>query len=185
MGQQLIQPKRFQRFSTETVKETYTLRSRKTPGPVPFMTVDTESREDGDNLTGRSERGTKLLSCKERMRVGTWNVRTLLQAGKLKELCDTAERYRLDIVGVQEVRWHGKDKIRHGPWTFIYSGREDRQHIAGVGLLLSPRAAGALRAVDCVDERIMRARFKAGIINLTVLVRYAPTEVANRKGVIL
>jgi len=143
------------------------------------MTAGTESRKDGVSPTGNSKRNRQLLSCKERMRVGTWNVRTLLQAGKLKELCDTAERYHLDMVGVQEVRWHGKDKIRHGPWTFIYSGRDDKQHEAGVGLLLSKKSADVLTSVDCIDKRFMRARFKAGITNLTVIVGYAPTEVAT------
>jgi len=141
------------------------------------MTVGTESREDGVNLRGNSK--WKLLDCKRRMRVGTWNVRTLLQPGKLKELCDNAERYHLDIVGVQEVRWSGKDKIRHGPWTFIYSGREDQQHEAGVGLLLSKKAADALTSIDCINERLLRARFNAGVTKLSVTVGYAPTEMAS------
>jgi exonuclease III len=143
------------------------------------MTVGTESREEGVSSTGNSERKPKLLSCKNKIRVATWNVRTLLQAGKLKELCETAERYHLDVVGVQEVRWDGKDKIRHGSWTFIYSGRDDKRHEAGVGLLLSKRAAEALTSSDCINERLLKVRLKAGITNMSVIVGYAPTEVAN------
>lgn len=143
------------------------------------MTAGAQSRKDGVSPTGRPPRKPKLLSCKEKLRVGTWNVRTLLQAGKLKELCGVAERYHLDVVGVQEVRWHGRDKIRKGPWTFIYSGREDKQHEAGVGVLLSKRAADVLTSSDCISERLMKVRLKAGVTNLTLVVGYAPTEVAS------
>jgi len=133
-------------------------------------------------LTGNPERKPKLLSCKEEMRVGTWNVRTMNREGKLKELCDNAERYHLDLVGVQEVRWTGKDKTREGQWTFAYSGREDNHHEEGVGLLMSKRAADVLTSLDCVNERMMRARFKAGVTNMSVIVGYAPTEVTNTKA---
>ena len=82
------------------------------------MTAGTKSRKDGVGPKGNSS-GEQLHSCKEKIRVATLNERTLLQAGKLRELCETAERYHLDIVGVQEVHWDGRDKIRHGSWTFM------------------------------------------------------------------
>ncbi|XP_056001665.1 uncharacterized protein LOC130048676 [Ostrea edulis] len=135
--------------------------------------ADIESREDSVNLTGKPKWKSQLLSCKGKLRV------TLLQTGKLKELYDNAERYHLDIVGVQEVRWSGKDKNRHDSWTFIYSGRDDQKHEAGVGVLLSKRAADAVNSTDCISERLLKIRFKAGVTNLTVIVGYAPTEVAN------
>ncbi|PVD35846.1 hypothetical protein C0Q70_02815 [Pomacea canaliculata] len=37
--------------------------------------------------------------------IGTWNVRTLFQCGKVKELTHELQRYRWDIVGLAEVRW--------------------------------------------------------------------------------
>ena len=61
----------------------------------------------------------KLL--RQNLKVGSWNVRTLRQTGKLNELCDEASRYRLDIVGVQEVRLGGQGKLRiSGGISFIY-----------------------------------------------------------------
>ncbi|XP_056001731.1 craniofacial development protein 2-like [Ostrea edulis] len=111
----------------------------------------TESREDSVNLTGKPKWKSQMLSCK----------------GKLR------------VVGVQKVRWSGKDKIRHNSWTFIYSGRDDQKHEAGVGVLLSKRAADAVNSTDCISERLLKIRFKAGVTNLTVIVGYAQTEVAN------
>jgi len=180
MGQHPVQLKHY--TATETARENTILPGRGTPGPVgSTMTEGTQSRKEGVSSTGNPERKPKLLSCKTDLRVGSWNVRTLWRDGRLKQLCDNAERYHLDIVGVQEARYCGKDKTREGQWEFIYSGREDGRHEEGVGLLMSRRAAGALRATDCVSERIMRARFSAGVTNLTVIVAYAPTEVSSTK----
>jgi len=47
--------------------------------------------------TSRSrQRGTKI---------GTWNVRSLYRAGSFKAAVRELVRYKLDVVGVQEVRW--------------------------------------------------------------------------------
>jgi hypothetical protein len=37
--------------------------------------------------------------------LGTWNVRSLYRAGSLMATARELARYKLDLVGVQEVRW--------------------------------------------------------------------------------
>jgi exonuclease III len=37
--------------------------------------------------------------------VGTWNVRSLYRAASLMTVAKELARYKLDLVGVQEVRW--------------------------------------------------------------------------------
>jgi exonuclease III len=39
------------------------------------------------------------------MRFGTWNVRSLYRAGSLKTVTRELGKYKIDLVGVQEVRW--------------------------------------------------------------------------------
>ena len=39
------------------------------------------------------------------MKLGTWNVRSFYRAGSLKAAARELARYKLDVVGVQEVRW--------------------------------------------------------------------------------
>jgi exonuclease III len=41
------------------------------------------------------------------MRFGTWNVRSWYRAESLKTVSRELARYKLDLVGVQEVRWEG------------------------------------------------------------------------------
>jgi len=42
------------------------------------------------------------------MRFGTWNVRTGLQAGNMNMTAEEVERYKMDVVAVQEIRWKVK-----------------------------------------------------------------------------
>jgi hypothetical protein len=42
------------------------------------------------------------------MRFGTWNIRSLCWVGAIKSAVGELERYKLDLVGVQEVMWEGK-----------------------------------------------------------------------------
>jgi exonuclease III len=39
------------------------------------------------------------------MRFGTWNVRSMYTAGSLLTVAKEISKYKLDLVGVQEVRW--------------------------------------------------------------------------------
>ena len=45
---------------------------------------------------------------RERLGIGTWNVRSLNMMGKLKEAKRVMERYRLGILGLGETHWKGQ-----------------------------------------------------------------------------
>jgi hypothetical protein len=51
------------------------------------------------------------------MRFGTWNVRSLYVARELA-------RYKLDLVGVQEVRWDKGGTVRAGDYIFFLRKRK-------------------------------------------------------------
>jgi hypothetical protein len=41
------------------------------------------------------------------MKFGTWNVRSMYRAGSLRAVAEEIPKYKLDSVGVPEVRWDG------------------------------------------------------------------------------
>ena len=50
--------------------------------------------------------------------LGTWNVRSLYRAGSLTAVARELARYKLDLVGVQEVRWDKGGTVTQGTITF-------------------------------------------------------------------
>jgi exonuclease III len=62
------------------------------------------------------------------MRFGTWNVRSLYRSGSLKTVARELGNYKLDLVGVQEVRWDKGGSERSKDYTFFYgAGNEDKK----------------------------------------------------------
>lgn len=114
-------------------------------------------------------------------KIGQWNVRTLYQEGKLKQVVKEMQRYNLDVLGISEVRWPG-----HGKFTtaekhiFLYSGMEDgKSHQHGVGILMSPKMQHSLLAWNPINERIITARITLNGNQITIIQCYAPTDIAE------
>ena len=61
------------------------------------------TRKHGDTryTTGNTQR---LKPGKNTLTVGTWNVQTMLAAGKLELLRNEMKRFKYDIIGISEVR---------------------------------------------------------------------------------
>jgi hypothetical protein len=63
---------------------------------------------------------------KKDMRFGTWNVRSLYTSGSLKMVARELGKYKLHLVGVQEVRWDKGGTEWAEDYTFFYAmGNED------------------------------------------------------------
>ena len=61
------------------------------------------------------------------MRFDAWNVRGLYRVGSLTAAARELPRYKLDLVGVQEVRWDNGGMVREGDYNFIY-GKGNENH---------------------------------------------------------
>ena len=51
--------------------------------------------------------------------LGTWNVRSLYRAGLLMVAARELARYKLNLVGVQEVRWEKEGTVKAGDYSFF------------------------------------------------------------------
>jgi hypothetical protein len=53
------------------------------------------------------------------MRFGTWDVRSLYGAGSFTVAARELATYKLDLVGVQGVRWDREGTVRAGNYNFF------------------------------------------------------------------
>ena len=68
--------------------------------------------------------------------MGTWNVYTMVQAGKLQEVANEVFKYNVNITTVQQLRWKGSGIIKKEKFTFYYSGFENKQGEYGTGFIV-------------------------------------------------
>jgi hypothetical protein len=54
------------------------------------------------------------------MRFGTCNVRSMYRAGSLRAAVEEISKYKLDFVGLREVRWDGVGTEPASAYTFLY-----------------------------------------------------------------
>jgi len=69
------------------------------------------------------------------MRFGTWNVRSLHRSGSLATVARELEMYKLDLVGVQEVRWDKGGTVRAEDGIFFYGKGKENHHL-GTGFFV-------------------------------------------------
>ena len=111
---------------------------------------------------------------KSNMRIGTWNVRTLHQLGKLENVEQEMDRLKVNILGLCETRWEGAGRIQTEDHTFVYSGGD--KHERGVGILLDKFHSKCLLGYWAISDRVMLAKLKGHPFDLSIIQAYAPTS---------
>jgi exonuclease III len=112
------------------------------------------------------------------MRFGMWNVRSLYRAGSLKTVARELGKYKLDLMGVQEVRWEKEGTERAEDYMFFY-GKGNREHQLGTGFFICKRIISAVRRVEFVSDRMLYIILRGCWCNIIVLNVHASCEDKN------
>jgi exonuclease III len=109
------------------------------------------------------------------MRFGTWNIRGLYRVGSLKTVARELGKYKLDLVGVQEVRWEKGGTERAEDYTFFY-GQGNGDHRLGARFFVHKGNISEVRRVKFIGDRMSYIILRGRWCNVIVLNVHAPCE---------
>ena len=72
-----------------------------------------------------------------KIRVGSWNVRTLYQAGKLQQVLREMTNYKVEILCGEAIWTDSGRRMLASGHTIFYSGRTDNLHRGGVAVIVT------------------------------------------------
>ena len=126
-------------------------------------------------------RPSAIISTRTTTTIGTWNVRTMFEAGKAAQVAAEMRNYNISILGISESRCtdSGQKRLTSGE-LLLYSGHEEENgpHTQGVAFMLSKAAQGALIGWEAHGPRLITATFRTNQrrINMNLIQCYAPTN---------
>ncbi|GFN81070.1 craniofacial development protein 2-like protein [Plakobranchus ocellatus] len=159
------------------------------------MSINTNQRK-GNDVKGWSANGRLASSGRDRhvqqvtpdrhpatvrklkpnIKIATWNVRTMLQKGKLDNIKKEMERLKMNILGVSEVRWSGAGKIKSGKYEMYYSSAE---HQRGVGIILDQEIGKSVKGYWPLSDRVLLLKIARKPVDLNIIQAYAPTTTSS------
>jgi len=97
------------------------------------------------------------------VRYSTWNVRSLYRSSSLKTTAKELARYKLDLVGVQEV------------FFFVY-GKGNKNHLFRTGFFVDHGIVTAVKGVKFLSVRMSYIVLEGCWYNIIVLNVHAPSQ---------
>ncbi|KAI5705448.1 hypothetical protein M8J75_015140 [Diaphorina citri] len=114
--------------------------------------------------------------------MGTWNVRTMLKAGKLEEVKEQMKKANLNILGVCETRWAGNGDFTSEEFRIIHSGNETRGR-SGVALILKGEWKDSVLNTYHLSDRILMIKLEAIPNNIYIIQVYFPTSSSTEEEI--
>ncbi|GFO22294.1 craniofacial development protein 2-like [Plakobranchus ocellatus] len=121
------------------------------------------------------------LKISESLKIDTWNVRTMLQKGKLDNIKREMDRLKINIMGISQVRWKGAGVINSDSHKLIYSGRND--HERGVGFILDRQTSLSLKGYWAISDRVVLIKLEGKPLDLDIIQIYAPTSTSTEEDI--
>ena len=108
--------------------------------------------------------------------MGTWNVRTLLRSGALKELIEVVTSYDADVIALQELRWKGSGILRgRKDETDLYYSCQQNRHELGCGFVMGSRFRELIIGWNPASERLCSIKIRGKLYNYSLICAHAPT----------
>ena len=112
---------------------------------------------------------------KSAVRFGTWTVISLCRSGSLTAATRELARYRLYLVGTQEVRWGKEGLVKPGDYILFY-GKGHENHQMGTAVFVHDGIVSVVKSVELVSDTVSIKRLRSLWCNITVLNVHVANE---------
>jgi len=147
---------------------------RSRPG-LPTTALSTDQHQGGSAKSATGVK-TSLKLPREQITIGTWNVRTLYQCGKIKELEYELSRYKWDIIRLGKVRWTGFGETMTEEGNKIWYSGQEKHHQHGVAFIVRKEVVRCFISCTPASSRIISIQVSAKPKNITIIQIYAPSS---------
>ncbi|KAG1696943.1 Craniofacial development protein 2 [Nymphon striatum] len=144
---------------------------------APDRQPDTVLGRDHHAVQVAPDRYLATVPNNQKLRMATWNVRTLHQRGKIDNVLAEMERMEIGILGMSETRWTEAGDIKKNKYRIIYSGGE--KHQRGVGIILNKQVSKSLLGFWAISDRILLVKVRGNPFNISIIQVYAPTSAST------
>ena len=107
----------------------------------------------------------------------TWNVRTLLRSGALKELTEIVTSHDADVIALQELRWKGSGVLRgRKDEADLYYSCQQNSLGLGCGFAVGSRLRELIIGWNPAIERLCSIRIRGKFYNYSLICAHAPID---------
>ena len=154
-----------------------------TPGGNPqgksFTTSGASRLEDSGEPGLACERQNRTKQNKTRksnntFSCATWNVRSLLEGGKMQNLFKEMTRLKIDILGISEHRWPDSGCVNQEDVRMFYSGHP-KSGKNGVAIIVGKKFTNCEISTAAISDRIIAINIRGLKQNVNIVQVYAPT----------
>ncbi|XP_044741120.1 craniofacial development protein 2-like [Chrysoperla carnea] len=138
--------------------------------PPSYTAQENHSLQKFKNRNSQTKEKVKY---KTNLQIGTWNVKTMYQSGKLSNITKEMKRLNVDILGVCETRLTGVGKFQTDDYWVLYSGGET--HDYGVGFILKKNVYNKVTGFWNISNEITMITLSCKPHNVVLIMVYAPT----------
>ena len=149
--------------------------------PVNDLDSSLGTAVHGQQVAPARHQATVCNTTKQPLRIGSWNVRTLFQKGKLENVKQEMARLKVNILGICETRWINSDELYSDDFHVLYSGGE--KHERGVAVILDKECAKSILGWWALSDRIMLVKLKGRQADITIIQVYAPTSASSEEEI--
>ena len=106
----------------------------------------------------------------------------MYQPGKFECIQIEANRLKIDILGLTDVRWTKSGKLTTDNHMMVYSGHQ-KEHEYGVGVLITKQVAKSMVGFYALSDRVLILKIVSKPFNLVIIQVYAPTSTSSDEDI--